>query len=285
VRSVRRGTLVLGVAVLAYGVLLLFAGELRLAVSAALVGGGAILLVTWARGFPAREWIATALLFTGIGLVGSPFFALVLLAAAVGLQWWLRRRLRERLSAALEPAGDAVMPGAEEAVAAFETAGFRRCGAFGSQGAEPRVVSVLAGEGGDRFAVVTDRTYEVVSRFRDRRLLTIDRGVGPAPPHTLRQVVGRAGPAELAAAHQAALAILGERGLEPDRLANDDAILEAALDYERSAIASVTGLGLGEELRLALRRKTSDPPLRDDERSRRRIDDWLAADTPTSTEV
>jgi hypothetical protein len=39
-------------------------------------------------------------------------------------------------------------------------------------------------------------------------------------------------------------------------------------------------MGRGLVIRLA-----SDPVLRDDERSRRRVDDWLAADAPTVLET
>lgn len=266
--------------------LLAFAGEARLAVSGALVGVGSILLVTWARGFPAREWIATALLFVGIGLVGSPLFALFLLAVAVALQLWLSRRMRRRLPADLEVAGDEVMPGAEEAVAAFEAAGFRRTGAYATQvpqllGTKRAVVSVLAAAGADRFAVATDRVVEVVSRFGDRWLLTTSSGLAPLTGSTLRQLVARGSPAELAAAHQTALDVLSRRGVEPDPLADGD-VVEAALELERTAMAFVADAGLRESLGIEPRRKTSDPVLDDDERSRRRVDDWLAADAPAS---
>ena len=275
----RSTAVVFGAAIAAYGVVLLFAGEIRPAFSAWLVGGGSILLVTWARGFPAREWLTTAMLFVGIALIGSPLFALVVLAAALGFQLWLSRRMHSRMSTEFErlDAGEA-MPGAEDAVAAFESAGFRPSGAYATQvprlrGTRRVVVSVLTGPEGDRFAIATDRIGEVVSRFGDRSLLTINTGQASLPASMLRQVIARGGPAELAAAHQKALDLLAERGLQPDRLAGDDDALEAAFELERSALAYATGAGFGKGLMMGM---TSDPVLRDDKRTRRRIDDWLA---------
>jgi hypothetical protein len=290
VRGFRTTAIVFGAAIAGYGVLLLFAGEIRLAVSAWLVGGGSILLVTWARGFPTREWLATGLLFVGIALVGSPFFALAILAGAVLLQLWLSRRMRTRISADLEVVeSDEVMPGAEQAVAAFEAAGFLRTGAYATQiprlrGTRRVVVSVLTGPERDRFAIATDRIVEVVSRFGDRWLLTINSGTAPLSADKLRQVVARGGPAELAAAHQTALGLVAERGLTPDPLADDDAI-DAAFELERSAIAFASGLGMGKALGMEFRRMTSDPVLRDDVRSRKRVDQWLEADAPASMQV
>jgi hypothetical protein len=288
-RGYRTTAIVFGAVIAGYGVLLLFAGDIRPAVSAWLVGGGSILLVTWARGFPTREWLATALLFVGIALVGSPFFALAILAGAVVLQLWLSRRMRSRISPDLEVVGsDEVMPGAEEAVAALEAVGFRRAGAYATQiprlrGTRRVVVSVLTGPERDRFAIATDRIAEVVSRFGVRWLLTINSGTAPLSGDKLRQVVARGAPAELAAAHQTALDVLAERGMTPDPVADEDAV-EAAFELERSAIAFASGLGMGKALGMEFRRMTSDPVLRDDARSRRRVDDWLGADAPVSIE-
>jgi hypothetical protein len=282
VRGFRTTAIVFGGAVLAYGVLLAFAGEIQSAISAGFVGTGSILLVTWARGLPGREWAATAMLFVGIALVGSPVFALAILAAAVGLQVWLSRRMRSRLSTEFERLDAAeVMPGAEEAVAAIEAAGFRRVGALGSdvpqmRGTRRVVASVLTGPDGDRFAVATDRIVEVASRFGERWLLTIDRGLTPVAADKLRQVVARAAPAELPRAHQAALELLAEKGVTPDRLADDEETVDAALELERSAIAYVAGLSMARTLGIETRRNSSEPMLRDDERSRRRVDEWLA---------
>ena len=278
----RTTAVVFGGAVLAYGVLLAFAGEIQSAISAGFVGTGSILLVTWARGFPAREWAATAMLFVGIALVGSPIFALVILAAAVGVQVWLGRRMRSRLTTEFERLDAAeVMPGAEEAVAALEAAGFRRSGALASEVPQMRgtrrvVASVLAGPSEDRFAVATDRIVEVVSRFGDRWLLTIDSGLTPVAADKLRQVVAGATPAELAKAHQAALDLLAEKGATPDRFAGDEEAVDATLELERSAITYVAGLSMAKTLGIETRRKSSEPVLRDDERSRRRVDEWFA---------
>ena len=275
-RGFRTTAIVFGAAIAGYGVLLLFAGEIRPAVSAWLVGGGSILLVTWARGFPAREWLATAMLFVGIALIGSPLFALVVLAAALVFQLWLSRRIRSRLSSELEiVAPEEVEPGAEHVVAAFEAAGFQRSGAYAThaprlRGTRRVVVSVLTGPEHDRFAIATDRIAEVVSRFGNRWLLTSNSGMAPLSADKLRQVVARGAPGELATVHQSGLDLLDERGMTADRLAGDDA-LEAALELERSAIAFVAGVGMAKALRM-----TSDPVLRDDARSRRRVDEWLA---------
>jgi hypothetical protein len=282
VRGFRTTAIVFGAAIVGWGFLLLFGGEPRAAVAAWLVGAGSILLVTWARGFPAREWLTTAMLFVGVALVGSPLFALVVLGGALVFQVWLSRRLRMRLSGELEEVdADEIEPGAEPAVAALEEAGFRRSGAYATEvprlrGTRRVVVSVLTGPESDRFAVATDRVAEVVSRFGDRWLLTINSGQAPLPPDKLRQVIAGAAPAELVTAHQAALDVLANRGLTPDQLA-EDAVVGAAFELERSAIAYVTGAGVRKGL---VMRMTSDPRVRDDERSRRRVDGWLAVDAP-----
>ena len=290
-RGFRTTAILFGAAIVGYAFLLLFAGEVQAAFSGWLVGAGSILLVTWARGFPAREWLATAMLFVGIALVGSPVFALVVLAAALGLQIWLSRRMRSRLTAEFERLdAEEVAAGAEEAVAGFEAAGFRRSGAYASQvpqlrGTKRVVVTVLTGPDDDRFAIASDRIVEVVSRFGDRWLLTINSGLAPLAADKLRQAVPRGTPAELAKAHQAALEVVADRGVTPDRFTDDEAAVEAALELERSAIAFASGMGMAKTLGIETRRKSSDPPLRDDERSRKRVDDWLAADAPASIEV
>lgn len=287
-RAVRIGAIGLGGATLFYAVLLLFAGELQLALSGAFVGAGLILAVTWARGYPAREWLTTAMLFVGIALVGSPIFAGAILVAAVVLQTWLARRMRSRISTEFERLDRTeVVPGAEEAVAGFEAAGFRRSGAYAGEvprlpGTKRVLVSVLIGPDDDRFAIATDRVVEVVSRFGERSLLTVNSGLAPVPGSKLRQVVAGAGPAELAKAHQAALDFLAERGIEPDRFQEDDDAVEAAIEVERSAIAFGADLGIVKSLGVETRRRSSDPVLRDDDRSRARVDNWLAADARAS---
>jgi hypothetical protein len=42
---------------------------------------------------------------------------------------------------------------------------------------------------------------------------------------------------------------------------------------------------MGKALGMEFRRMTSDPVLRDDARSRKRVDQWLEADAPASMQV
>jgi hypothetical protein len=278
--------IVVGVATLGYALLWALAGDFRQALSSALVGGGLILIVTWARGFPTaypiREWIAFATVAAGLAVVGQPVLVAAIFVSAFLLQLALTRSVRRRMPADFDVVGpDEVMPGAERTMAAFEAAGFRRAGGYAGSlpklfGSKRVVFAVLTGPDSDRFAVVTDRVVQVISRVAGGRwLITSNSGVAPVAGGILRQKVPRGTPEELARAHQAAVDVLSSRGTVPDRFAGDEDGLEAALELERHSLRSASNKGVATAVRVETRGKAGEPVLGDDGPSRERVDAWL----------
>jgi hypothetical protein len=274
--------LVLAVGVLAAAVFFALVDDTRGAFAAAMVGAGVLLLSTWARSvaFPGRHWAALGLVLGGVAVLGpvlvavGVFLALVVLSLVLGMS--LSRRVR---GVQFEPVGpEVVMKGAEAALAAFETDGFRRLGGHRMQLGGPLVTStVLVGSDRDRFANVTDRVSEVASRFGGRWLVTINSGLSPLPPDILRQEVSSGAPSDLIGAHASALELLAGRGLRPDRFETDAEVLAAAQENDLRAVASFAPAGLTSFLRIESRRRAREPVLGDDEQSRSRIEAWLAA--------
>ena len=282
----RLAVIVVGGATLGYALLWALAGDLRQALSSALVGGGLLLIVTWARGVPAayplREWIAFATVAAGLAVVGQPIVVAAIFVSAFLLQLALTRSVRRRMPTDFDVVSpDEVMPGAERAVAALEAAGFRRAGGYAAPlpklcGSKRVVFSVLTGPDSDRLAVVTDRVVQVVSRVAGGRwLVTSNSGIAPVAGDILRQKIPRGTPDELARAHQAAVAVLSSRGILPDRLAHDGNALEAALELERRLRRPTVDKDAATAVRMETRGKRGEPVLDDDEPSRQRVDAWL----------
>lgn len=101
--------------------------------------------------------------------------------------------------------------------------------------------------------------------------------MAPLPREFLRQEVAGGAPAELIRAHDSALTLLAERGLRPDRLETAEDVMEADRENDLRVVRSVANAGLMSFLRIEARRRAHEPALGDDERSRRRIEAWLAA--------
>ena len=282
----RVAMLVCGVGFLAFAALFAAAGEGQRAQQFGLVGAGLILMVAWpsrgVRGYPVYEWVGMALTSAGLWLGGHRVLALVLLPAAflLLLVAALQSRRRFRLGRALEfeaVGPDEVMPGAEGAVATLEAAGFRRAGgyaAFLPPNGKRVVGTLLLGPVPDREAVVTNGAVEVASRFGGGRwLLTTDSGTATLPPDTLRQLVRKASPQELARAHSAALELLSTTDLHPELLADADEAVQEAVDHERRAIHFAADVGWRHVLSMEpLARR--DGVLGGDRRSTRRIAAW-----------
>lgn len=249
----RPALIAFGVGALAVGAVLAFRGTYGSAVGALLVGGALVLLATWAWGypttaFPGREWIAIGVAAAGLMVLGRPVLDALVVTAGVALQLLsglrVARELTETEIARVGP--EAVLPEAKGAVAELEELGFRRAGEHSAELRENLVIfSVLGGPHADRFAVVTDRVVEVVSRFGDRWLVTSNSGIAPLPDDILRQLVVVGGPMELAAAHESALDVLAQRGIRPDRFETDGELLDSALTLEARATASFSSRGLG----------------------------------------
>ena len=276
--------LLVAVGVFAAAVFLAFANDTRGAVAAAMVAAGVFLLPTWARSpsFPGRHWAAFALILGGVAVLGAVLLSSLVFLGLVALSLVGGMRLARQVRAVelVQVGPDAVMKGAEEALAAFEAEGFRRVGGHRMTFGRTVVTStVLVGPRGDRFASVTDRVCEVASRFGDRWLVTINSGLAPLPSDFLRQEVTAGSPSTLIRAHESALELLAEQGLRPDRIETDSEVLEADRANDLRAVRSFSNAGLLSFLRIEARRRVDEPILGDDERSRNRIEAWLAAPT------
>jgi hypothetical protein len=272
-----------GAIVIAGAVLGVALGDARFALSSAIVGAGALLLGTWAwrrpTPAPAREWVALGLIAAGLLVAGQVVPAILFLVVAFLLAVGSSRLVMRRISPSeFERVGPyEVMRGAETVVAEFEAAGFHRVGGYRGRIPVYRKVitaTVLEGTSDDSFAVVTDRVWEVVSRFGGRWLVTTSAGLAPLPGHILRQALAGARPADLLEAHRGAVELLARRGLEADRLVGE-AALDAARALEEDAARFISSAPLKRFVAIEARRGSEDPPLGDDGRSSRRIDVWL----------
>lgn len=283
-----RGLLiVLGAAALLPAVVAALGGWYSGALSAAFIGAGALLFGTWAWGgptaaFPVRQWVCLGLLAAGFAVLGEPLFAVGALAVILVLQVAVSRQtMRGLRHVEFEQVGpDAVMPEAEPLVAEFEALGFRRVGGVRWRVPVHRKLvtsTLLAAPEADCYAVVTDRVWEVGSLFGDRSLTTSSSGLTPLPPDSLRQTIVRGRPAELVAAHRAAVEVLGARGLEPHRFTADAEILDAAQALDERAIRFITSATVRKLLVVETKGKAREPLLGEDERSRSRIEAWLNA--------
>jgi hypothetical protein len=175
---------------------------------------------------------------------------------------------------------DAVMPTSREFATEFEAEGFRCVGGY--RWRDPLrgklvTTTVLAGPDRDRLAVVTEEVREVVSLFGGRSLTTISSGIAALPPWALRQIV-RGRPAEQAAAHQTAVELLARREVVPDRFDSDDEAVEGARVVEDAWNRFVAAAPARKVVYLGFDRSVDDAALADDDRSRRRIDAWLASE-------
>jgi hypothetical protein len=285
-RAVRVFLIVFGVLALPLVVLSALAGQYRVALSALLLVAGAFLFAGWAWGyptaFPAREWVAFLFIAAGLAVVGAYIAALLVLVVTLVLQVGIGRLVVHRLpDVEFEPVGpDDVMPKAQATVDEFEAAGFRRIGGYRVRLPLRRkmvTATVLAWPGGDRWATVTDRVWEVVSRFDERWLITTSSAIAPVPATMMRQALPRGRPAELLAAHHAALELIAARGVEPDRFSSDAEVLDVARVHEELGIRFASKLGIKSTLGIEAHRGTEDPALDEDGRSRRRVDAWLVA--------
>jgi membrane protein implicated in regulation of membrane protease activity len=173
---------------------------------------------------------------------------------------------------------DEVMPGAEGFVSEFEAEGFRRIGGHRwTLRGRPVTATVLAPADRESYAIVTDRVIEVSSMFGGRTLTTINEGRAPLPADILRQTVLHGSPAELVRAHRAAVDLLAERRLRPDRFRGDSEILAVVRAAGERELRLGSKLSLPTILRLGFSAGDADRELGYDEESRRRIEAWLSS--------
>ena len=283
--ALRRAFLVAcGVAAIAASGVLFYLGDTRGSVAAAIVTASVMTFLgfrTSDPNLPRRYWLGLGLLGSAMVILGFPIgvvagslillFVLQLLLTFV-VAHKVGRITLERLQ---QPA---VMPGAEELVQQFSAEGFRALGAYRFQsGGRLVVLTVMLGPQGDRLAVVTDKVWQVASRFGRRSLLTTNSAVAPVPVDVLRQQVSGGRPAELIRAHDSALTLLAGHSHRPDRFATDTDALHAVQEMEERALAFIGKVALKAAWRIQTAPASQTPLLSHDAHSLSRLHAWISA--------
>ena len=263
----------------AVGAFQLFTGQPAWGISGLLIGAGIWLT---ARTYGRPSLFGWAALVVGVGIAtGWSVVPVAALMALVTLVFVAPALLWPRSAADIVLLDSEVMRGAAPHVTALEGAGFRQVGALRVPFPLKRVVdTILLSESGTTYAEVTDHVSVLTILFGQRRLVTVwERHRGPlatpARPSVLRQLVTSGSIESALAGHDRALALLAQRGVEPDRL-TDDRATAAALGENRRAVDAITRTRWRSSARIAVASSSSDRPLDDDSRAEQRIDDWLA---------
>jgi hypothetical protein len=263
---------------------LFFLGDTRGSVAAAIVTASVMTFLGLRpsdTNLPRRHWLGLGLLGGGMVILGIPIgvvagsltllFLLQLLRTVV-IAHKVSRITLERLD---QPA---VMPGAEELVQQFSAEGFRTLGAYRFQsGGRLVVLTVMAGPQRDRVAVVTDKVWQVASRFGSRSLLTTNSAVAPLPADILRQQLSGGRPAELLRAHESALTLLHDHSCRPDRFTSDTEALHAVQEMEERALAFIGKGALTSAWRIQTAPASGTRVLGNDAHSLSRINAWISA--------
>jgi hypothetical protein len=269
-------------AAVASGILLVL-GDLRGAIAAGVVAVSVVVLLGGRNiaGSSRRYWLGFGLLAGSyvilgfpLGVVGGGLIALFALHFVANVV--MARRVG-RL--ALEPLTDpAVMEGAEDVVRQFVDAGFRAIGAFRFQiGTRPIILTVMIAPERSRLAVVTDKVWQIVSRFGKRSLVTSSSGIAPLSPEVLRQTLDGARPEDLIRAHATALTLIDGRSMRPDTFARDADAIDAVHALETRALRFIREGSLSAGLRMATPAGQRSPRLDEHAGAEDRIDAWLGA--------
>lgn len=139
---------------------------------------------------------------------------------------------------------------------------------------------VMAAPDGASWAEVTDKLWEVTSAFGHRLMCTASHRMMAPQPATLVQCIPRGAPETIIEEHRRALASLVQRGLQPDRLTDDEVLARfesATRDAQAKLRRSMWRTTLDVAWRRPLRRHHGRPVLGEDPRAGARIDAWLAA--------
>lgn len=225
--------------------------------------------------------LAGSLVVAGTAAAGWVFGRPVVGAiAGVGLLGYGYARSR-RLPPDLQPAAlqrapdDAVGVGAEGFVEQFTRLGYRQVGALTTPvSGFQLIITIMSGPAGDRYASVTDAVLTVTSTFGFRTLVTRNSASSLLAPEMLDNPVVGGAPAELDAAHTAALSLLTAQ-LPVDTLNPEDTT-------ERAMAGEVREIAWVREQPSHLRRGGNRRaiPLVADPRVEDRIAAWLDAPAP-----
>src|SRR5687767_1218808 len=185
-----------GLIALAASGTLLYLGDTRGSIAAAVVAASAMIFLGARSGDPRfrrRYWLGLMLLGGGLVILGFPIgLVAASLAGLFVLQLLLNAFVARKIGQITFERLDHpdVMPGAQEFVDQFAAEGFRLCGSYRFQICGRAVVlTVMAGPRNDQLAVVTDKVLQISSRFGGRSLLTTNSAVAPLPADILRQHV------------------------------------------------------------------------------------------------
>jgi hypothetical protein len=270
------------IALLASGTLL-YVGDMRGAVAAALVAASALIFLGAKSGDPRfrqRYWLGIALLAGGLAMLGFPVGVVAgALAALFVLQIVLNAFVARRIGQITLERLDQpeVMPGAEDFVQGFSAEGFRVCGSYRFHiGGRRVVLTVMAGPHNERLAVVTDKVLQISSRFGRRWIVTTSSAASPVPVDVLRQYVA-GGPSQLVRAHDTALTLLSRHSFRPDVFANDVEALQAVREMEERALAFIGNLSLQNAMRMETEGAPRSGMLGHDAHSLSRINSWMSA--------
>lgn len=270
------------IALLGAAILALF-GDLRGAFAAVLAASGAFLSSPGTSlGDQNRTWLGLALICGGIAILVASFTVAVVLLGLVVLLRVVATLISVRVvtRARFEPvAAGEVMTGAEQPLAEFTSAGFANIGGHRVQlGSKHIVVAVLLHSDSDRMAFVTDRVWQVTSRYGRRWLVTSNSGLAPLPAAVLRQRLDEGRPADLVLAHARAVGMLRTRGVEPDRFASAADALQAARELEQRAIDFMHRRAARTAMMVGLSSAAEGPLVEGNARSLARIEAWLNAE-------
>lgn len=273
-----------GVAAVAASGVLWVLGDTRGSVAAGIVAASVVVLLggrTIAGGSSGRYWLGLGLLVSSFLILGFPVGVIAgSVIALFALQFAVNVVVARRLGRlALEPlTHPAIMEGAEDVVQEFSGAGFRAIGAFRFRPAgRPITLTVMIAPERARMAVVTDKVWQVVSRFGRRSLVTSNSGIVPLPREVLRQHLGRARPEELIRAHATALTLLDARSIRPDTFATDTDALDAVHGLETRALRFIRKASLTAALRMATQTGQRSQLLEENGGAQDLIEAWLGA--------
>jgi hypothetical protein len=225
-----------------------------------------------------RWWLLSAVFAAGVAVLIWSSVPLVILVALFIAKVLVNLRLLRNLGRmTVEPQpGVETMPGAVPLAQEFTAAGFEAIGSHRCRPAGLTIsVTVMLGSQRDRVALVTDRVWQVASRFGRRWLVTSNSGLSPLPADVMRQEIPEGRPHALVQAHDAALDVLRARGLQPDQLRDPTDALEAARDLERHAIAFLRHCSLQTAVGIEMSTRPSGPPLDSGNSASARIDAWM----------
>ena len=229
--------------------------------------------VTLSRIWPLVIVVGTASAVFG-SLNGQPWVGLLVAFGFASLAGWYLSRPMVAASS-VKPA-EGVDAGAQQDVDAFVTMGYSLAGTISFEVARTKTVraNLMIGPGGDRYAVVTDLVLVIISVFGSKTLVSRNSAMASLLPSALANDLQGASAGELARSHQAALDLLAEHGLTPDRI-DTSSLVETHMEREKQSIAAAAGTAK-QRLQASLRSGAGEGPLTESATAHERLLAWQA---------